>query len=370
MKIAYRSSKHHCQSYSGDFSDKDEVIKYFELGINFSNVKVKCLYERYENINPTYDDAVEIYNKFGFFKRNHLVGTYPTNKLSALGIELEVSKHHKVQRFNSNTQEAHELLFILEDDVLNYTKYAMLNNELYTFNNSRFESEHKEKATFDVVIARYNEDIEYWVELCKQYKHINFKMFNKGPTIDAPGMQNFHIYNLENVGREGHTYARYIIDNYASLSDYILFSQGNPLDLVSDSYLRWSLEHFTVKFAELSKIYALCHIEKVCNEYTSGLWDISPAFPEIFESKSENSLEYIRSQILENKKEFLHEICIKQNVPKLFFYNIGANFIVSKDRVLNKHLSEWISIENILAQSASPPGGYGMEKLWWFICHA
>ena len=35
---------------------------------------------------------------------------------------------------------------------------------------------------------------------------------------------------LDNVGREGHTYYKYIVDNYDNLKDYTCFLQGNPFD--------------------------------------------------------------------------------------------------------------------------------------------
>ena len=72
-----------------------------------------------------------------------------------------------------------------------------------------------------IVIARYNEDIEW----SKKYSS-NVLIINKGDKIEGIEKQIFY----PNVGREGHSYYKYIVDNYDNLDDYIIFLQGNPFD--------------------------------------------------------------------------------------------------------------------------------------------
>ena len=65
-----------------------------------------------------------------------------------------------------------------------------------------------------IVVARFNEDIEW----TKQFP--NVIIINKEEKI------NNDIYNeifLYYVGREGHTYYKYICDNYDNLDDYTVF---------------------------------------------------------------------------------------------------------------------------------------------------
>lgn len=75
----------------------------------------------------------------------------------------------------------------------------------------------------NLVIARYNEDIE-WV------KNINFSyiIFNKGEDINIPHSK------LPNIGREADTYLNYIVNNYNNLSEYTILSQGNPFEHCKD----------------------------------------------------------------------------------------------------------------------------------------
>ena len=73
---------------------------------------------------------------------------------------------------------------------------------------------------YHIVVSRYNENIN-WTKVFD-----NVIIYNKGTKIE--NLKN-QIY-LKNVGREGHTYFRYIYDNYDDLKDYTIFLQGRPFD--------------------------------------------------------------------------------------------------------------------------------------------
>ena len=71
-----------------------------------------------------------------------------------------------------------------------------------------------------IVVARYNEDVRWTLN----YK--NIIIYNKGLSLG----KGYKQLNTINVGREGHTYYKYIFDNYDKLPEYIIFLQGNPFD--------------------------------------------------------------------------------------------------------------------------------------------
>jgi hypothetical protein len=72
--------------------------------------------------------------------------------------------------------------------------------------------------TFQVVVARYNEDIS-WLKNVK----LDYIIYNKGEdNID------FDCVKLENIGREAHTMLYHIIKNFNNLADYTIFLQGDP----------------------------------------------------------------------------------------------------------------------------------------------
>ena len=72
----------------------------------------------------------------------------------------------------------------------------------------------------NIVVARYNENIEW----TKQFP--NVIIYNKGNKLK----DDINNICLNNVGREGHTYYKYICDNYDNLEDYTIFLQGRPFD--------------------------------------------------------------------------------------------------------------------------------------------
>ena len=78
-----------------------------------------------------------------------------------------------------------------------------------------------------IVIARYNEDITNFIPF-----NNNSIIYNKGVNDINELINKDNIINCENVGREGGTYIKHIIDNYDNLSNYIIFTQGNPIDHV------------------------------------------------------------------------------------------------------------------------------------------
>ena len=75
------------------------------------------------------------------------------------------------------------------------------------------------------IIARYNEDLEWTItEPFNKYKYI---VYNKGSNENFNKTNIEKIINLENVGRESHTYLYHVINNYDNLDDAIIFLSGS-----------------------------------------------------------------------------------------------------------------------------------------------
>jgi hypothetical protein len=81
----------------------------------------------------------------------------------------------------------------------------------------------------DLVIARYNEDLN-WVNYVS---NLNIYIYNKGEKL----VTNHKVIELENIGRESHTYISHILRNYGKLNDTI-FSQGNPFTYTKDFIIK------------------------------------------------------------------------------------------------------------------------------------
>ena len=76
--------------------------------------------------------------------------------------------------------------------------------------------------SYQIVVARYNENIDWLRPIQEQCI-----FYNKGKEL----LQEVDSQIcLENVGRESHTYLRYIIDNYDGFPDVVVFTQARISD--------------------------------------------------------------------------------------------------------------------------------------------
>ena len=75
-------------------------------------------------------------------------------------------------------------------------------------------------ASFKIVVARYNESIEWLNGVIH-----NCVIYNKGSPLNIK-----NEVMLENLGRESDTYLNYIITNYNNLPDVVIFTQANIAD--------------------------------------------------------------------------------------------------------------------------------------------
>lgn len=75
--------------------------------------------------------------------------------------------------------------------------------------------------SYKIVVARYNENIDWLND-----ENDNCIIYNKG---DKLGMDNEIL--LDNLGRESETYLNYIIQNYHSLPDVVVFTQAKLMTI-------------------------------------------------------------------------------------------------------------------------------------------
>jgi hypothetical protein len=178
-----------------------------------------------------------------------------------------------------------------------------------------------------IVVARYKENIEW----AREYDN-NVIVYNKGPKLD----DEYHEISLDNVGREGHTYYQYICDHYDTLDDYTIFLQGYPFD------------HSPDILAQLAEI----HQKLLCNELASMEFKFLTT-SNLIEPVTNTSLPMIRVY------EYLFENPIDiSSVP----FGAGAQFIVSKARILQRPRHFYERIVDLLKHDVCPIEGYVIER--------
>jgi len=181
--------------------------------------------------------------------------------------------------------------------------------------------------SFTIVVSRYNENIDW----TKQF--LNVIIYNKGSSL------NNHKYNeiiINNVGREGHTYYKYIYDNYDNLTDYTIFLQGNPFDhspnIISNLNKYINNKDLNINFEFLSEIIIDCNLTG-CH-YHKGL-PLIETYEKIFNERKKNMK---------------------------FKFGCGAQFIVSKNKILERPKEFYFKLVEMLGNDKNPIEGFVIER--------
>ena len=170
-----------------------------------------------------------------------------------------------------------------------------------------------------IVVSRYNEDIEW----TKQFPYVI--IYNKGEFLEGS-----NIINVPNVGREGHTYYKFICDNYDNLPEYTIFLQGNPFD------------HSP-------------HIIENINKYMN-------------ESNLDLNFEFLSEFIHYSNIHTTFERVFGINCPNIMCeFGCGAQFIVNRRNIINKPKAFYENIVNMLGYTIDPKEGYDIELFHKYI---
>lgn len=187
-----------------------------------------------------------------------------------------------------------------------------------------------------IVVSRYNEDIAW----TKQFE--NVLIYNKGDILEE---EKIRTHVLPNVGREGHTYYKHICDNYDKLADYTVFLQGHPFDhspnIIND--LQQLDEVELKKDISLFKFLTNCVVETTFKE--------------------QYGKHYHCTGIYETYKRIFGKDCEDEQI----IFGCGAQFIVSKENILNRPKSFYENIVKILEYHIDPFEGYDIERFHKYI---
>lgn len=170
------------------------------------------------------------------------------------------------------------------------------------------------KEKFEIVIARYNEDLR-WAE---DYAEL-VTIYNKGEDLKD-------TITLENIGREPHTYLYHIVNNYNSLSEYTIFLQGDPVDPHSPN-LKGAL-NFVLNSNEVLPPFFWLSERIVISDFVYEREPYHKIFPNI--------------------KYAYNKIFGKEPDIEEFRFGAGAQFGVSRDRIRERPLEFYQNILDIM----------------------
>jgi hypothetical protein len=176
-----------------------------------------------------------------------------------------------------------------------------------------------------IIVARYNEDISW----TKQFPNVT--IFNKGTPLGLP-----NEIMMENVGREGHTYYKYIYDNYDSLDDYTILLQGKPFDhspnIIKNISTILNDQHRNYDFKFLSEWIPECRLSGCI--YHKGL----------------------------PLREVYHKLFSDRPSDLTIRFGAGAQFIVSRAQILKRPREFYLQIVKLLEYSINPIEGFVIER--------
>ena len=209
-------------------------------------------------------------------------------------------------------------------------------------------------STNHVVISRYNEDLS-WIERIGRSDSRIF-IYNKGQKINNIVPEGVTVIDLENKGRESHTYLYHILNNYEELPEKIIFSQAHPNDHVSENF-RSDFLDFLNSSAEFKY-------------FSKNILEMKIDPDGVEESGILNGSFWRNKHSLSSCCVTVPFELIPQIESKKWIFGTGAIFGVSRRSVLKNSKEFYQRSLEILEKSSdpvNPPEGHAFERSWYLI---
>lgn len=198
-----------------------------------------------------------------------------------------------------------------------------------------------------VIISRYSEDLS-WL---KDY-NFDYLILNKGSDLSDD-----KSIKVPNIGNNQRDIFQYIVENYDSLPDRMVFIQGNPFDHCNQS-----------KFNDLLENKQLTAIESF-NESINGSWSrFNDGYEEINNSwyiGSHNS-SHNQTCIWNSFDDFMNHLFTNYVRLEWIRFTPGSQYIITPNEVYNYPKSFWEYLMNILHKN-SMTEGHIIERALWLI---
>lgn len=197
-----------------------------------------------------------------------------------------------------------------------------------------------------LIIARYNENIDWLYEILNRYMSIHITIYNKGEKLNIKNKKITEKCIL-NRGHEAHTFLLHIIQNYETLSEVNVFLQANIEDHIQGD-----------KYKYVDKLI----------EDTLKVGKSQNAQTTIYNGYKFRIREY-------NKKQLNPYICnfgdfftthIQRDFPQNFLVYINALFAVSNTLIRKRPLYFYKMLYKLETNVHSELAHY-MERSWYYM---
>jgi hypothetical protein len=203
-----------------------------------------------------------------------------------------------------------------------------------------------------IVVSRYNEDISWLLPL----KHYCI-FINKGEPLQIE-----NEIRVENIGREGHSYLWFILNNYENLPDVVVFTQANikdHIDIDNIKYLETIIKDAVIYNKSMPNALHNYKINKKMNGELGPVWNYK------------DDEWYLKNNYLNNQPQFFIDWFIKNIKPEypnptMYFYMNGI-FAVKKDLILNHTKEFYGKLIKSVDHHIDPAEGHFLERSWYHI---
>lgn len=199
----------------------------------------------------------------------------------------------------------------------------------------------KPSVNYQVVVARYNESID-WLSM---FNASRVHIYNKG--ADIPNCP-YNVVQLPNVGREAHTYLQYVVDNYDKLPDVVFFTQGCVDDHVKPLTKEYVFQHFI-------------NIDSICRRVWRDV--ITSGFNDNRLLEWKGALAPASCDALEFFKRYIGPF-----VPQAAYIYWGGIFSVKKEWILSRPLEFYKTLLELPElQHANCEVAHYFERMWFYV---
>jgi hypothetical protein len=211
-----------------------------------------------------------------------------------------------------------------------------------------------------LVIARYNEDLEWLKEECfAKYPVI---CYNKGPNENFYKPKNMKVVHLENVGRCDHTYLYHIITNYDNLSKHTLFLPGScNMDFKIFKAKRW--------LHEIEKTGKGVFIGVECKESILKRWYHFSINEWTASFENNRNLNPETKLYKSNIRPFGNWYQKHFGDLNVYYYTCGGIMGIQKSWIIQDPRSYYEKFILELNKSSNPEVGHYIERAWVAIFH-
>ena len=228
-----------------------------------------------------------------------------------------------------------------------YTRWNIqhMENDIYSI---KYVGEKFDKNDVTIIVARYNEDIQWLTPLMN-----NVIIFNKGNEL--------HLKNeilLNNVGRESETYLNYIINYYDKLPNIVVFTQANISDHRDMDGIEYLTNLINETFDHDKSIASKIHYETNNFYYWDKNWNIKDYI-------------YYLEDNYKNNTPVVFEDWFKQNInceyPNPIHIYTNGIFGVKRELILQNPIEYYKKLITEVNHHINPSEGHFLERSWYYI---